>query len=338
MLEFGAAQVRYTYEHKEYDPVTVKVNSPIFSAGYGGRFDKRWHGGFILFPAKMGSQRIPGLPRRVSDQTVPINVTTTDTVLHTGFGAAYRFSSKLSAGGSLVWTYEKHKIDADMSANELGLFDLDGTGNFIRPVIGMRYDDNSFTVTTALQGEVKKKYSGKQKTSTATDSTAPKLKDYQPYTIGLGASWRKDIFRIGTTINYGMWSKGKDSVTSGINVIDADADLKDTLDYALHFDYIHSRLWTFQTSYARVFSPWGEGFYDQENLAATQSGVEFGQLNGVDKHVVGAGVQSGIVKNSNLSLALYYATGSREVSENAYSSGHYKLNVLSLSSGITLRI
>ena len=330
-MEFGIINVNYMYEHPDFDPVQISVSSPIATFGYTGKLNDKINYGFVLFPKSGGGEtKINALPKKIGGSVMPIAVTQTGREIDIGLGMSYTPMAGLSVGLSNVISSEKHTLQANLIDNENDLVNSEYQNNFFRTVMGVSYKwQNMLTTSASYKPALTKTYKGSQTSAAQAEASAPKTVNYEPETLGFGASAQVAGFSAAIEMNRLNWSKGRSTKKDGINENEPDADLNDVTEQSLSFGYNANANMGVNVSYAKRPTPWGDGF-DDGTTENQRTGVAFGALNGIEQHVYSVG-GSMMIKDYALDFGLSRAQGERFVQGQGENLGYYYLDVTTIT-------
>lgn len=332
--ELGFVNVNYTYEHPDFDPVTVSVNSPTATFGFARQILPKLTVGTVLFPSKSGKTNISALPRKVGSSVTPVVVSSQDQVMDLGVGAGYQVSRRIALGLSADITQESHKINAHLIDNSNDLIDAQYKNTFVRPIFGARLTPiPPFTATLAIKPAQTKEYKGTQSSATTPAAQSPRAVDYEPLSVAFGT--RGDVARasFGFEVRRLAWSKGKGIVKSATYDDKPQADLNDVTEYNVTAGYDLPRNTSLSAGLAFQPTPWGSG-KDDGNLANHVYGADYGRLDAMDRRTYALGIKTHL-KAFELSLSLAKTHGERTVSGEADNVGYYELDVTSVSGGLS---
>jgi hypothetical protein len=319
-VELGFANVQYSYEHPQYDPVVVTVGSPTVTLGYSGAISSRLTLGAVVFPEKMGKQEIPGVPRKLGNDTLPVAVDSDETAVAAGVGAAFALGDQASVGVAVVDEYKKRVLHAELVGGEGNLVDADVHGNFVRPSVGAQAHGDLLAGALRVTPARENHYAGRWLNG-ATDTTRPV--DYDPLEVGLGARVG-DRLAAGVDANFQQWSKGRDVVKTGFGLPADEADLHDVWERGFFVEgQIDPRL-SVSASYAVLPTAWGAG-HDDGTVNERVYGTDFGYLDGIDRKAYGLGAAVRLAPGVGLDFSLYHARGERVVSTGGDNVGFYQI-------------
>jgi hypothetical protein len=332
-VEVGFVSVAYTYEHPDFDPVHVAITSPTATAGYAARLPYGLTAGLVIFPENASQTEIPGLPRKVGSEVIPLDVSTTDRVIDVGAGLSARLGGNVALGLAAVHSIEQHALTARLVDSDSHLIDMSYKGQFTRPVAGLRVVPNAnLALGLALRPPLRREYQGSQVTAAEPDRQAPKVVNYDPTTVALGAEAHLDAFSVGVELSHQQWSKGRNVVKSGLYADDPKADLRDVTDYGVSAGYALPHKGRVTIGYARRPSPWGDG-HDDGELQSHVYGVDFGRLDGLDRTVYSLG---GAWRWRGFEFAplVSHTRGERTVGGSGDNVGFYSLGVTTISGAL----
>ena len=333
--ELGFVNVKYTYEHPDFDPVTVNVNSPTLTLGYAKRLSPNLTLGFVIFPSKNGETAIPGLPRKVGDTVTPVSVKTEDRVIDVSVGMGVKVGGGFSCGLAADVTDEKHELTANLIDNANALVTTRYENRFVRPVAGARFDSPKLvggaeiTTVLAVKTAQVKRFDGSEKTSTDAAATNPRVVDYEPRSIGAGVEARWHGASFGVEARQLAWAAGRGIVKNATYEDAPDADLKDVVEYNLTAGMRLPRHASLSFGYGVEPSPWGAG-RDDGTLSHHELGADYGRLDALDRRTLALGGALDSAGRS-VSVALSRTHGERTLSGAADNVGFYSLDVNSLS-------
>jgi hypothetical protein len=336
--ELGLVNVHYSYEHPEFDPVSVSVTSPTVTLGYAARLPHRLTAGLVVFPKKAGKTAIDGLPRKVGGTVIPLDVESDERIIDVGAGLGWQATDTLSLGLAAIHTQETHAVHANLIGNDNDLIDMRYRGAFTRPVLGARFAPaRAVTFAAALKGPQKRAYKGSQRTASVPETTSPRVVNYDPTTLSLGAATQLGGFGGGVEVNRQRWSQGRGIVRNGLGADDPDADLRDVTEVSVTGGYGFASGPSVRIGYARLPSPWGDG-HDDGDLDSHVSGVDFGQLNGMDRQAFSLGGAWALPlakgRALDVSTTVLRQQGTREVAGDGDNVGYYSLGVTSVSGAV----
>jgi hypothetical protein len=331
--ELGLINVQYTYEHPEFDPVTIAVTSPTATLGYSAKPLTRLTVSGVVFPSKTGKTEIPGLPRKVGSAVTAVDVTSEDQVIDVALGAAYKLAKSVSLGLSLVHTIESHTLHAALIGSESDLVETSYRNQFTRPVLGARFGLGPLVeLSLAVKPALEKTYEGEHSAASQDGESGPKVVDFEPETVAIGVGTRFRRATLGVEAIHERWSKGRGIVRNAVTADEPDADLSDVTQLGLNASYRLAQGAELSAGYARIPTPWGDG-RDDGLVDHHVYGVDFGQLNGVDRQVVSLG-GSLKLRGYDTSLAIYRAQGERVVADGGDNVGYYSIGVTSVSGAV----
>ncbi len=331
--ELGFVDVQYTYEHPDYDPVTVSVRSPTATLGFSRTLGSSVVLGAVLFPSKNGETEIPALPRKIGTSVVPIEAKAEDRILELGLAAAYRLAHGLTLGLGADVIYESHKIDASLVGSESELFSADYHNTFVRPIVGVNFAPVTvLEATLAAKPALKKTFEGEQRNAAVGEATDPRVTEYEPASVSVGASGTLGRAALGVEVRRLWWSEGRDSVKSLTYDDEPSADLSDVTEVSATASVLLPRRAALTAGYSYQPTAWGEG-KDDGDLANHVYGVDYGRLDAMDRRTMGLGAKAR-VSNLDLSMALSRTQGERVVSDEGDNVGYYRLEVMSFSGAV----
>jgi hypothetical protein len=331
--ELGMISVAYSYEHPDFDPVSINVVSPVATVGYTNRLNERLTFSAVIFPKESGETQIPALPRKVGSSVTPLAISNKSEVIDAGVGVGLKVIDGISVGLSGTRTFESHQTRANLIGNDNNLIEMDYHNSFNRATYGTRfYLGDLIVATVSLRPELIKNYRGSQ-ADVSGESSDPKVVNYEPETTSIGIGGRIDQFLYGAELSKERWGKGRGVLKDGIAADEPDADLDDTTNMAITGGFVLNKDGPqINASYASIPSPWGDGFDDGE-LANHIYGVDFGQLDGLDRRVLSVGGKL-TFRELDLSAGFSQSQGTRLVEGQGDNVGYYKLNVFTASGAI----
>jgi hypothetical protein len=332
-VEIGMVQAQYSYEHRDFDPVRVEVQSPLITLGGTYRSQTgRWAAGAAFFPAKRGGIEIAGMPRRVGAETMALEVDSKESAYRLAYGASLQTSTRTSLGLSLVHGFERKQVNASLIGAVAPLVQQELADNSTRAVAGLTQSTGSGSdLSLAYATAITKKYDGSEKLATNAAALPAATVAYDPANIGIGMNLAVlPKMSAQLSANYRMWSSGREVIREGITSTAGAAELKDIVETGMSLKYQALTQWALIGSVARLPSPWGDGRFSNE---AGQSlvGPGFGQNNLVDRRVMGLGISGKISDAQSLDLSFSNSSGSREIQDGGANPGFYQANISTMS-------
>jgi hypothetical protein len=329
--ELGMIRARYSYEHPDFDPVAITVTSPTATLGYQQQVGPVALG-FVLFPTASGKTEIPGLPRDVGGTMTALEVETDETAYEIAAGVSGHVGEHVSIGVSAQHIIEDRHLTARVIGNDEPLVDIDYKNQFTRPVAGVSARAPMINGALSYRPALIKRYRGSQTTG-GREEESPQVVDYDPAVInaGVGGAWHK--VRAGVEMAHERWAPGSTVVKDGIASNSPDADLNNVTSVSVTAGYQLTPTASTGVGYARLPTPWGNG-YDDGVLTNHLYGVDFGQLNGVDRQVLAVGGQWS-VGSYGVAGSLSHARGERLVGSTGDNAGFYQLQLTTVSGSLS---
>jgi hypothetical protein len=332
-LEVGFYQVNYTYEHPDYDPITVTTTSPSATLGYGYRLHEKVTYGVLLFPESQSQMTVPMLPINLGEETKTVTLDKRDLTTHGAVGAAFEVGYGVALGMSMIATYEDHREKITAANKEDIIGNVSYRNVFYRPNIGLRYiPRDGLRTAISIRPPMTKTYRGSQTIQGNETTTSPRIIDYKPTAInaGIGANIRP--LTVNLEAQYEIWKEGSNVIKNNFVRENSRADLKNITQISSSMGYRFSKFHVVSIGYAHLPSPWGDGIA-KTNENEGLEGVEFGQLNGVTLDVLSLGGRWKI-SEYDISFSLAKSQGTREIIGNKENKGFYLVDINSLSGGI----
>jgi hypothetical protein len=332
-VEVGMVQAQYSYEHRDFDPVKVEVQSPMITLGgtYTSQ-NRRWAAGAAFFPAKRGGIEIAGMPRRVGTETMALAVDSKESAYRLAYGAAFQSSTRTSMGLSLVHGFERKQVSASLIGAVAPLVQQELADNSTRVVAGLtQMIASGSDLSLAYSSAITKKYVGAEKLATSPTALPAATVAYDPATIGVGINLSVlPKLSAQLSANYRLWSNGRELIREGIASTADAAELENIVESGMSLSYQALSRWAVIGSMARLPSPWGEGRFANE---AGQSvvGPGFGQTNLVDRRVIGLGLSGKVSDSQSIDLSFSNSSGSREIRDGGANPGFYQANISTMS-------
>ena len=336
--ELGAAHLAYSYEHPDFDPVRVDLNTPMFSEGWKGAFlEDRAAWGFAVMPGSMAELDIKGLPRRVSGSAESLRVNATRKMFHVPIGGSYTLPEySLSLGASVIYTYDHRTLKGTgISDPSTRLVDLKAQGHFFRPVIGATWRSLGTDFGSGYMFPLTKKFTGKTKLASEPDSFKTELVDYDPGVAMLSVRREISGVTLSGNANRLFAAKGQTIPRDGVNRKTTQADFKDTNHYGVRAAYKTESYGEFSLGVAYLDSYWGAGYYykDADGFAHHELGHLFGTFNAIP------------VRNQALTwrqsfaswqthFGIFRSAGATTVAPGGDNPGYYQIEFVSLTCGI----
>ena len=336
--EIGAARLQYSYEHPMFDPVQVSVLSPMFSEGWKGLWaDNKLSWGFAVMPSSSAELDIKGLPRRVDGNPESLNIKATKKQFHFALGASYLWPNlDLSTGFSLVYTYDHRTLNGSAVTNpSTTLVDMKGTGNFVRPVAGMSWQQENHSLGASYMFPLTKRFSGKTKLAIEPKPFNTEQVDYDPGVLLTNFKTELNPFTLSANVNRIFGAKGRSIHRDGLNRRTHEADLKDVNHVGARIGYNAGDLGRFAVGAAYLDSYWGDGFYykDVDGIPHQEIGHLFGQFNAIPVRNQ-AIVWEQNFGSWNTETALFRSAGTTTVGGDGDNPGHYQIEFISLTCSI----
>jgi hypothetical protein len=335
--ELGVARLDYSYEHPSYDPVHVKITTPMFTQGWKTTFaQERGTLGFAVMPGSLADLKINGLPRRVSGTVMPLNVRAKRQQFHIPVGGSYDFPDiGVSVGASLLYTYDKRSLKgAAVTEPNTPLVDMTASGSFFRPILGTTWRNESYSTGASFMFPVTKHFAGKT-TIAGSPSFATEQVDYDPAVILLSARTNYNGVALSTNFNHIYGAKGSGLQRDGLNRATKTADLKDANHIGVRAGYTDPSFGELSLAAAYLDSYWGEGYYykDADGFGQHEIGNLFGQFNAIPVH------NQSITWRHAMDtwithIALFRSSGTTTVSARGDNPGYYQIEFVSLTLGL----
>lgn len=335
--EFGVARLEYSFEHPSYDPVRVKVVSPMFSQGWKSSFaEKRGSWGFSLMPVGSADLKIKGLPRRISGNVMSLNVRAKRQQIHIPIGASYAFSDTgITVGASLIYTYDKRSINAAaVSDPNTSIIDMTSKGHFFRPVIGSTWRNDSNSAAAAYMFPLEKHFSGDTKIGGDTPYATEQV-DYDPAVLLLSTRMAMSGAALSANFNHIYGKNGRHIQRDGINRTTKEADLKDANHVGARASYTTPELGEISLAAAYLDSFWGEGYYykDADGIPHHEGGHLFGQFNAIPVRTQALAWRSRVAQ-WDTHAAVTRTSGATTVSASGDNPGYYQIEFVSVTLGV----
>lgn len=342
--------LNYQYTHPGYDPVDVKVTTPVPFLGFAWRpgetlSDLMVAFSFLPLPASSNERKIEKLPTRKfagdgESEPVLMDVTTKGEGLgyRGSLGLGYKVMSGLGFGASALFSKSSGTMTAKTHGSEETLI-IDKTESSSHGyLLGMR--------ASALKGKVNSGWvlrlpmmtQGRGSTrypALAGDAEAPKRTSSKG-PMGYSASFDATVFGWLTPFaeaRYTNWSalrsQKKDQVLE-----EAEVDYFDTTDLIFGTDFLVAGL-RFNLAYGLYQSHIGDGIMKNEAEDDRELiGMEFQDFGGVAHNDLAGGCQFN-AGSTKIQIGFVYITGERDVWQKARGYGTYELSVLSLTASAT---
>lgn len=334
-LEVGYAEVRQSYEHPNFDPVKVQVNTPIASLGVLHRLTRLpLTYGFYLLPLSYGKQKINGLPRRIAGSFESLDVRNESNMYDLVLGAAYELNEVATIGVSVVRRSEQRKIFATRVGDETPLIRYDGHNVFYLPMLGTNITPYPWLkIGLSYRAARRKSYKGRQKAATDDKITTPRNINYDPAIVYNSVDIKPyDKLTVRLTNNRYLFARGSGKVREGLTTQVQKADLKDIDERSVALIYRARPSLDLSLAYGSSPSPWGAGHYSDvaEDYVI---GTDFGAVNNVSRRVYAVGARYELSPKFILSASYFDSYGSREIGPKGDKPGFYKSSsqVLSIS-------
>jgi hypothetical protein len=334
--EMGLIQAEYAYEHRDFDPVYVRVRSPIAAVGaVYSEAKQSWSAGMVIFPTKRGEIEIPGMPRRVGGETMPLQVKSQETAYKIAYGASKSFV-RTRFGLSVVHGIEQKNITAHVVGAATPLLRQELDNRSVRVAAGLTHDIGLASIGISAISAATKKFDGNEQRATDPEALPAATIAYEPANFGVGlrlplGTWA----RAELTANFRQWSKGAGVIRDGFTSQADQADIDDVIERGVLLGILLSKKLELTLSMAELPSPWGEGLAG--GAAGDRIGPGFGQANLVDRRAIGGGVSGSMTETQSLALSFSNIYGSRDISEQGSSPGYYQTNVSLMTLGTTLK-
>jgi hypothetical protein len=335
--ELGVARLDYGYENPSYDPVRVRVVSPMFSQGWKSSFaENRGSWGFSLMPAGSSDLTIKGLPRRVSGTVMSLNVRSKRQQIHIPVGASYAFSdSGVTVGASLIYTYDKRSINAAaVSDPNASIIDMTSKGHFFRPVIGSTWHNDSHSAAASYMFPLEKHFSGRTKIGGDAPYATEQV-DYDPAMLLLSTRMSMSGAALSANFNHIYGENGRHIQRDGINRTTKIADLKDANHVGARASYKTLELGEISVAAAYLDSYWGEGYYykDADGIPHHEVGHLFGQFNAIPVRTQALTWRCKVAE-WDTHAAVTRTSGATTVSANGDNPGYYQIEFVSVTLGV----
>lgn len=331
-FELGYIQAQQQYEHPDFDPVKVKVNSPLATLSYGYQWSQRVNLGFSFFPARRGEITIDGLPRFVSSQITALEITTTETRYDTGLGGNMQIIDNLFLGASLVHQHEERKIVGKTPGTDSELLNVDAKGDFFRPVYGIQYIYQQILVGLSYTPSREKSYEGSQTlASSGGEKSSPRFRRYDPAVIGFGVNYYYNDWIYSLHANQKFMSRGEQRIDEGLAMSTTKADVRDVLEWGFGVSHRVNRQMKLNLNYSKLPSPWGNGSRTDDSVVV---GTDFGVADAVDRDIYSIGLDYRISDNLSFENAFYLAQGRRETPIEAANPGFFEIETALLSTSV----
>ncbi len=286
--ELGLARLAYSFENPNFDPVHLRVVSPMFSEGWKTTFaDDRGAWGFAVMPGSSADLNIKGIPRRISGTVMSLNVRTKRQQFHIPIGGSYAFPDiGVNVGAALLYTYDNRSLKAaTVSEPDSTIIDMKSKGNFFRPILGSTWRKDNYSGALSYMFPLEKHFSGDTRIG-GDPSFATEQVDYDPAVVLLSARMKMDAVALSTNFNHIYGSKGRGIQRDGINRTTKVSDLKDVNHVGARMSYTTPNLGEISAAAAYLDSYWGEGYFynDADGIPHHQSGHLFGQFNAIPVH------------------------------------------------------
>jgi len=336
--EVGIAQLSYSYEHPDFDPVSINLVTPMFSEGWKGSFlDGQGAWGFAVMPGSLAELNVNGIPRRIMGNAESLHIKASRRNFHIPLGASYNLGDTgANIGLAAIYTYDERTLRGSPVTNpDSELANLKARGHFVRPIIGSNINTSTSSIGASYMLPLTKKYIGKTTIASESAEFNTEQVDYDPGVLMLGARQPLGDFSISENINYLFGSKGKTVQRDGLNRKTNRADLKDAKHFGVRLDYNSNDYGVFTLGIAYLDSYWGDGHYtkDEEGFANHELGNAFGTFNAIPVRN-----QSVTWKKSigtwDTHLALFRSAGTTTVGPSGDNPGYYQLEFVSLTCGI----
>ena len=333
--ELGFIAVSYAYEHPNFDPVIVKVNSPTASVAYAATLGSGFAFGLGLFPTKNGTTRVPGVPRRIGDTMYSVDVKQKETAIRGGAGLSYNLHPRLAIGISVVLAMESLSTDARLVQSSANLIEADQRGVFLLPKLGMQGHVSRVSFAASVNPAVTKRFNGSINAS--TQATDENMVQYEPAGLQAAASWQVSDWSIGLHNNVKFWREGRTIMRAGNGTDGNRVDLKTVWERSVHLSARLHPTWKATGAYAQLPSQWGDGYASSEN-ANRVDGVDFGQADGIDREVMALGSEFAPHKNWRFDASLSHAFGKRNVEAGGENEGYYQVAYTLLNLGVRAQL
>lgn len=343
--------LNYQYTHPGYDPVEVKVTTPVPFFGFAWRpeetlTDVTLAFSFLPIPASSNERKIEKLPTRKfagdsESEAVLMDVTTKgEGVGYRGsLGVSYRIMSGLGLGASVLFSKSGGTTKAEThGSDEVLIIDRTESSSY-GLLLGLR--------GSALRGRVNSGFTVRLPSSTrATGSTRyPALagdaeaqkKSSSKGPLGFAAGIDAQVFERlvpFAEIHYTNWAsirtQKKDQVLD-----QAEVDYFNTTDFIVGTDLLAAGM-RFSLSYGIYQSSIGDGIMKNESEDDRELiGMEFQDVGGLPHNDVAAGCefQAGATR---VQTGLLYVSGQREVWKKARGYGEYKISIFSLTASASV--
>lgn len=332
--EVGVGRLLYSYEHPTYDPVRVSLFAPVVSAGWHGESqNKSLHWGVAVAPVAMNNLKINGLPRRVSGKVESLDVNTTRKQFHLPIGAAYSLNGdpRTTIGASLITTYEERKLQADSLVDGAHLVELSTRATLFRPEIGAVYGAGPVDVGVSYMNSATKKF---DVTSALGVNEAV---EYDPAVLATGVRGTYEQWNASLNVNRIFGAKGANLIRDGINnKVTEGADVRDVNHIGGRIGYKLDDTDSFSAAYAYLPSIWGAGSYnvDKDSFSHLELGHIFGTFNAMPVH--NQAVTWRHRGNSvDYNTGLFRTAGTQTVDVTGDNPGHYQLEFVAITTGIS---
>lgn len=361
--DLAGVRAAYSYEHPDFDPVTIdlRVPMPTLGLGYCHRGSVEISAAFA--PSAAGQQRIPGLPRRFGSRWVALEIINRDLVLHGALGLRVRRASDrwgaLDFGVAAAMSQESRTLKVG------GIDDMDNPllqqetrGMFGQVVTGLRWNATPAPLVgrflsalgLATRLPVVKHYSGSVSFAGIEAADAMRT-EYLPWTLALGLeSQRLALGRtLGTALRLqgerAYWASGSGFFRAfSLERTPLKADLQDVTRFGgslLFFDpeLLGDRA-SVTLSMAYLPTPWGDGRVAETTEEGTRDGtlgVDFGNTEGITRRAIAIGYSRTFAANLGIDTSIYHTYGNRTVGDDGHSPGYYQLRVTAFSAGLHLQ-
>lgn len=337
-LELGAISLKYAYEHPNFDPVQMSVQSMLATLGYVWKPSDEIAIGLLVFPESESDLTIDGLPRPLdAGVTLPMRISSEESIIHFGIGVGKQLRPSLDWGLSIIASQDIKKVGAYEVGQLDPLLDLDIHSQYFRGVLAVNFQPNvASKISVSATSPVSIKYQGTQKdTQSAQTDTTPDVRGYAPTTFFLGFKHRQGNLATALHLNHERWSEGRHEISLAGGLPAIHSDLSDSTASAISFTWYATSQRSFTLSGSHIPTAWGDGL-NTGDIDKHVTGVDFGMLDGITRYVYAAGLKEDL-GNFILELGTSYSRGGREVSDTGDTLGYYQLEVATISGAVKSR-
>lgn len=327
-VDLGFANFKQSYEHPNFDPVRIRVGTPLASIGYVHKHGEQWSFALLFLPTGFGKQKIEGLPRRIAGKFESLFVEFESQSFDTDVGVAYD-SGHIKFGLGLIRRQEQRKIFARRVGEDIPLVRYSGRNVFYIPTVGISWQPWTFLEASAAYRPHRiKHFKGSQKAATSDDVTSPKNIAYDPAALFTSLAYDDERWRACLSVNRIFYGRGRSQYSEGLTSSSTKADLNDINESALVLGTkLAVNTLPIQLGLAGAVqkSPWGPGFYS-EDPEQQVAGVDIGSSHNVDRSTYGLWLE--IPSLYQVHASLYHSFGKREVGPSGDRPGFYQTEIM----------